>query len=210
MTIKAMPIILFGRGERPPAAKVELPPEQLKTVAQRPGIGEWPEVARAILLFEASESEAWDRVVQIYLQKEKPFIVTETDVVARLEFLNQLAFQQNRFGFVAHHMNVQVVNGIDQGVEFEVPPHSPGGMKILADPPTQISCLAHANHRSEALLHQLDAGFVRQLAQLIPNLICHRHQLSMAERDGVCHSALLDCSERCIPGLATSDRKSTR
>src|SRR5438477_1072524 len=94
-----------------------------------------------------------------------------------MEFLDQLAFQQERFVLVADGMHVKVVDRIDQRIELEVPTHSAGGMEILADPLAQIASFANVNHSPEAVLHEVNARFMRQLAQLIADLVRYRHTL---------------------------------
>ena len=48
-------------------------------------------------------------------------------------------------------------------------------MKILAYATAKISGLAHIDHRAEAVLHQIHARLVGELADLVANVIVDRH-----------------------------------
>src|SRR5204863_5545987 len=106
MAIEAMLVILLAGSERAAAPQVELPPNQLQRVAQRARVGKRPEVARPVFLLQAREREARNGIIEIYLQEQEALIVPKADVIARMKFLDQLAFQQDRFSFAAHHVYV--------------------------------------------------------------------------------------------------------
>ncbi len=82
---------------------------------------ERPEITRAIVLLEAGEREARDGVVQVHLEHEEALVVAETDVVTRMKFLDELAFEQQRLGFAANHVDVEIMDGLDERLEFQVP-----------------------------------------------------------------------------------------
>ena len=151
-------------------------PHQRQRVAHRAGIGERPEVARAVVLLDAGEGEVRDRVVQVDLQHQEALVVAEADVVARVEFLDQLAFEQQRLRLALHHVNVEIVDRLDQRVELQVPAHPPRRMKILAHALAQIARLADVDDRAEAVLVQIHARLVRDLAQLFADVIGHWHR----------------------------------
>ncbi len=106
---------------------------------------------------------------------EEPFVVAKTDVVARLIFLDQLAFQQERLRLAAHGVCVKIVNGVDQGVELQIPTHAAGRMEIGADALAQVAGFADINDRAETVLHQIDARLVRQIADFFANLFVRGH-----------------------------------
>ena len=114
-------------------------------------------------------------IVEVDLDEQEPFVVAEADVVARLIFLDQLAFQQERLRFAAHGVGVEIVDGLDQGVEFQVPTHAARGMEISADAFAQIARLADVNDRAEAVLHQVNARLVRHFGKFLPNLFGGGH-----------------------------------
>ena len=148
---------------------------QRQRAAQRARVGEGPEIARAVVLPDAREGEAGDRVVQVDLEQQELLVVPETDVVARVELLDQLAFQQQRLGLAAHDVEVEVVDGVGQRLELQVPAHAPGGLEILAHPLAQVPRLADIDHRPEAVAHQVDARLVGQRAQLLADLVGYGH-----------------------------------
>src|SRR6185369_13290489 len=144
--------------------------------------GEWTKVARSVLRLEPRQRKARNRVVEIDLEQQEPFVIAETNVVTGTEFLDQLAFEQQRFRFAADEVNVEIVDRLDQRVEFQVPAQAPRRMKVLAHPLTQITRLADVNHRSEAVLHQVNARLVRQLAQLAADRVRHWHDRNFTQR----------------------------
>ena len=120
-----MSVIALIGCQRPAAPQMVLPTHQGQRAAQRARIREWAEIARAIVLLEAGQGEARNRIMQIHLEQQEPFIIAETDVVARVKLLNQLAFEQQGFGFTAHQVEIKIVDALDQRLEFQVPTHSP-------------------------------------------------------------------------------------
>src|SRR6266540_6363317 len=73
------------------------------------------------------------------------------------------------------------MDGIDEGVELEVPAQPPRRMEVLADPLPQVARFADVDHRAKPILHQVDARAVRQLAQLVSNVLRRGHDSSMPE-----------------------------
>src|SRR5258708_3250060 len=144
-----MLVIRLVRLQRTATAQVELPAGERQCSAGRAGIRKRSEVTGAVLLFEAGEREARNRVVQIDLQQDEPFVVAETDVVTRMKFLDEFAFEQQRLRFVAHDVNVEIMNRLDQRIQLEVPTLPPRGMKVLADAFAQVARFADVNDRAE-------------------------------------------------------------
>ncbi len=70
-------------------------------LAERPGVREGAEVARAFIGAQAREAEAGPLVAQIDLHQEEAFVVAEADVVARTEFLDEPALEQQRLGLAS-------------------------------------------------------------------------------------------------------------
>jgi len=182
MRVKAMFIIRRAGREHAAAAQVELFPRERDGVAQADGIDERPEVARAVVLLEAREGEVRNRVVQIHLQHQISFVVAEHDVEARLEFLDELAFEQERLRFAADGVNVKITNRLDERVEFQVPAHAPAGLEILADALPQIERLADVNHRAEPVAMQIHAGLVRHGADFFADGIADWHRNNLQRK----------------------------
>ena len=132
---------------------------------------------RAVVLLKPREREVRDGVVQIHLEHDEPFVVAETDVVARFEFLDEFAFQQKRFRLAPDQVKIEIANRLNQRVEFKVPPHPSGRMEILADAIAQIARLAHVNDRAKPVAHQIDARFMRQRANFFSKEIGHNQSI---------------------------------
>jgi hypothetical protein len=100
-----------------------------------------------------------------------------------LEFFDQLSFEQNGFRLAANDMDIDVVYSFDEGVEFQIPPQPPSGMKILTDPFPQVASFPHVNDRSKAIFHQVHPRLVGQLTQFVPHCFCFGHGVIMPNRD---------------------------
>ena len=120
-----------------------------------------PEVARAIVFFESCQPETRPFLGQVNFDNEKPFIVPEGNVVTRPVFLDQFAFEQNRFRIAAHGMRVEIPDGIKHGPCFQIGLCNFRGNKVRADAFAQISRFTDINHAIKAVAHQVDTGFVR-------------------------------------------------
>jgi hypothetical protein len=73
-------------------------------------------------------------------------------------------------------------------------------MILLADALAQIPCLAHVNHRAQAILHQVHAWPVRQLAELASNDIRRWHCGEYARSGGGWQSRRRDKALLKMPG----------
>src|SRR5436190_22514905 len=102
-----MVVIPLGWRERTAAAQVKLAAHHGQRLSQGPSVREGPEISRPIVLLQARERKSRNRVLEINFDEQEAFIVTEADVVPRLEFLDQLAFQQQRLRFALHDMRVE-------------------------------------------------------------------------------------------------------
>src|SRR5262245_52079515 len=78
-------------------------------------------------------------------------------------------------------MDVEVMNGFDQGIKLQIPPHAPRRMKVVADPFAQIARLADIDDRAETVLHQVHTRLVREFPELFPDRFCCRHKITMSE-----------------------------
>jgi hypothetical protein len=95
-----------------------------------------------------------------------------------VKFLDQAAFEQQRFRFVFYYMNIKVVNRVHQRVQLQIPTHAARRMEVLGDAFAEIARFADVNDGAKAILHQIDAGFVRQLAELVSDVIGRWHAAS--------------------------------
>ena len=175
--VEAVLVIARVGIERTAAAQVEFVADQVERPPQRAAAGERAEVARTIVNTQAREREARDGVVEVDLEHQEPLVVAEGDVVTRVELLDELAFEQHGLGVGLHHVPVEVVDGLDEGVELEVPAHAPRSLKILGDAAAEVARLADVNHRAEAVLVQIHAGPVRHLRELAADVVGDGHLL---------------------------------
>ena len=162
--------------QRPAAAKVKLPAHERKRAPQRAGIRKRAEITRAIILLKPREREARNRVVHVHLEHQETFVIAEADVVTRMKFLDEFAFEQQRLGLATHDMKIKIVDALDQRAEFEVPTHAPGRLKIMAHALAQVAGFADVDDRAEAVFHQIHARLVRQRADFFANDIRHWHR----------------------------------
>ncbi len=87
-----------------------------------------------------------------------------------MELLDELAFEQQGFRLAADDVEIEVVDRLDQGLEFQVPAEPARGLKIMAHAFAQIAGLADVDHRAETVAHQVDARLVRQGAYLFADV----------------------------------------
>ena len=125
VAIETMLVIRFTWREHTAAAQIELLTRERHNVAERRGIHERSEVACAVGLLQPRENEIWDGVIQVHLEHQVALVVTQADVEAWFEFLDEFAFEQECFRFAANDVDVKIVNCLDKRVEFQVPPHAP-------------------------------------------------------------------------------------
>ena len=143
-----------------------------------------PEVARAVILFHAGELETRKRVIEVHFDQEELFVVAKTDVVARAIFLDELAFEQERFGLAFDRVRFEVPDAFKQRQRFAVVMMLASGMKILADALIEITRLADVDYAVEAVFEKIDARLVRQVAHFGHHigtfsehvLVCHKGQ----------------------------------
>src|SRR6266404_5367275 len=152
-----------------------LPPDQRQGAAQRARVRERPKVTSAIVLFQAGEREPWNGIVKIHLEQEEPFIVTKTDIVTRVKFLDELALEQQGFRFASHQVEIEVANALDQRFEFQVPTHAARGLEVVAHALAQIAGFAHVDYAAQPIAHQVNARLMRQYTELFANVFdrCH-------------------------------------
>src|SRR6266566_5622585 len=93
---------------------------EIERLPQRTRMRIWPEVARAIILFESRQPEARPFLRQVDLNKEKPFIVTERNVVTWPVFLDQFAFEQERLRIAAHRVRLKIPHGVEHGARLQI------------------------------------------------------------------------------------------
>ena len=88
-----------------------------------------PKVARAVVLFQPGELESRPGIVGIHPHEQKAFVVAETDVVLRPEFLDQTALVEHGLGLAADNVPLEFPDALDQGRGSLDRPHVRDGMK---------------------------------------------------------------------------------
>src|SRR6185312_9859744 len=116
------------------------------------------------------------------LEHQVAFVIAETDIVTRVKFLDELAFKQERLGFAADDVIIEIANALDERAEFQVPAQAAGGLEILAHALAQIAGFADVNDRSETVFHQVNARLMRQGAEFFANDIRHWHERNFSAK----------------------------
>src|SRR6266702_6273092 len=93
---------------------------EIQRLPQRARMRKRPEVARAITLFESRQPETRPFLRQVDLDKEKPFIVAEGNVVTRSEFLDQFPLEQEGFRITAHRVCLKIPDSIEHGTRLQI------------------------------------------------------------------------------------------
>ena len=78
------------------------------------------EIATSIIFLEPGQAKTWPSLGKIYSDHQEPLVVAKRNVVAGPIFLDQFAFEQNRFRFTAHRMRFKIPRGVEQGACFQV------------------------------------------------------------------------------------------
>ena len=130
-------------------------------------MGKRAKVTRLVVFFGPGQLKLGERLVQVHPHHQEPFVIPETDVVARAVLLDQPSLQQDRLRLAPHHVRFQFRNALEQRPSLEIRHKSPGGMEILVHPPVQIPRLTHIDHPMEPVAEQVHPWPVRQIAQLL-------------------------------------------
>ncbi len=144
----------------------ELAAEFGKGAAERSGVGEGAEVAGAVLFADAGEAEAGHFGLEIDAEEEEAFIVGEVGVVAGFPLFDELAFEEEGFGFAFDFEDVEIGDDIDEGADFRLEGEAAGGLEIGGDAFFEGFGFADVDDSSEAVFHQVHAGGVRELPDL--------------------------------------------
>lgn len=88
--------------------------------AESTGVSEGAEVASAIVFLQAGEGEAGEGIIEGKSDKEEAFVVAEADIVAGAELLDEFAFEEEGFRFVADKVEVEIPDAVDEGACFAI------------------------------------------------------------------------------------------
>src|ERR1043166_189141 len=154
---------------------MKLPPNQRERAPQCAGTRKRSEITRAFVLLDTRQRKPRNRIAQIDLHHEETLVVPKTDVVARVKFLDELAFQQQRFRLTADEVKIEIVDGFDQRLELQVPTQPARGLEIKTDTLAQIAGLADVNDGAKPVAHQVNARSVRQRTKFLAYVIGYCH-----------------------------------
>lgn len=158
--VEAMTVIGLGGNGGSAGAEVEFFPHEVERAAEGAGVGERPEVACAVVFFQAGELEAGVGIVEVDFDEEEAFVVAEADVVFGPVFLDEAALEKNRFGFGADGVGFEIVDAFEERAGFGVGGEAAGGVEILGDAAVEIAGLADIDDAVEAVLEEIDSRFV--------------------------------------------------
>ena len=170
-----MLVILFSRFSGTTTAKTELLVEPRNRSAQRPRVSKGAEVARAIILSEAGEDEAWPEIAWIDLGQEEAFVVPKAHIITRAVLLDELALKEERFLLVAYEVDLKIPDRLEESPCLEVGLLLARRHEIAGQPLSQVAGLPHVNHRAKAIEHEIDSRLVRDLPQTGSQVrtLCH-------------------------------------
>lgn len=115
MSVEAVFVIVFVGGKRSTTAQVKLLADVGKRPADRPRTGKRAVVSAIVVLFQSCQSEAGYRVVEVNLEQQESFVVSKADIIARFEFLNKSAFEEQGVGIAFNLVSVKIVDCVNQG-----------------------------------------------------------------------------------------------
>ncbi len=164
---EAVFVVVLARLVGTARAQAELVAHQVERRAQGGRVREGAEIPRAVVLAHAGELEARDRVRDVDAHHEVILVVAEGNVVARAELLDESAFEQERFRLGLDDMVLEIPDALDERAGLDVGRAAARGHEITADALAQILGLADVDDAVEPVAHQVDAGFVRHVAQFL-------------------------------------------
>ena len=121
ISVQTVFVVGLPRRERATTPELKLPAHHRQCPSHTARMRKRSEINTAIILPKPGEGEARNRILQVDLQQQKAFVVPEIDVEAGPELLDELAFQQERFRLGFHHVPVEIMNRLNQRVEFQIP-----------------------------------------------------------------------------------------
>ncbi len=141
----------------------EQPTDEVHGLVHAAGRGVRPEVAAAVRGQLARPLDAREVVAQGDLDERVALVVLEPHVEARLVTLDQVRLQQQRLADGVGHRPLQVVDPVDGRLDAQR--RGRGGaarLPVLADAVPEALRLAHVQHATLGVLHEVDAGAVGQ------------------------------------------------
>lgn len=123
------------------------------------------EVAGTVVFLQAGEGEARERIVQWQANQKEALVVTEADVVARTEFLDEFAFKEERFGFVADEVEVKVPDAVDEGACLSIRQLGAGWREVIGEALAEVAGFANIDDPIESVPHDVNSRLVRDVTE---------------------------------------------
>lgn len=125
------------------------------------------EVSSPIVLLESSQLKSRPWFLHVHFDEEKALIVTKSDVVLRSILLDQLAFEQERLGLIAHFMNIKIPDTLNEGAGLVLCHSLPGRSEIGSETLSQIPRLPNIDHCSKPITMKVHSWLVRHITELL-------------------------------------------
>lgn len=129
-------------------------------------MGERTKVAGTLAATQAGEAEAGKGFGEIDADEEEAFIVDEVGVVFRFPLLDEAPLEEECFGVGFDLNDIEIGDQFDEGADFRGVVVIAGRSEVGADPFAQGLGFPHVNDAPQAVLHEVDARFFRELADL--------------------------------------------
>ena len=136
--------------------------QQIERLAHRAGIGERSEVTPLAGTRAAMETQAWELMIKVSVDIGIALVVTQHHVVTRSQFLDEIAFKDQRFSLVGGDRDLDPRDMDDHRRDLD---RMAGlAIEILADALAQIARLADIDDLCALVQHAIDASVIGQLA----------------------------------------------
>ena len=146
------------------ARELERQPERVDHMLRNKASAVWAEILRAVVLHARGQLDHRVFLMQIDAQIGIALVVLQKDIIFRHVPLDKRAFQHKRLKLRPRNDHVEVIDLRDHPPGFR---RMGGGiLKILAHAVFELFCLADINDRVGLVLHDVDAGLIRQAQRL--------------------------------------------
>ena len=163
--IVAVAVVVFAWGDGSAGTEAELFLHPCEGGAETAAVGEGTEVASAVVFAGSGEVEAWPWFLGVDLEEEEAFVVAEGDVIAGPVFLDETAFEEEGFWFVADRVEFEVPDAVDEGAGFEVGEAGAGWLEVVAETAAEVAGFTDVDDAVEAVAHEVDAWLVGDVVE---------------------------------------------
>ena len=128
-------------------------------------MGERTEIARPIILSQSCKLKSRPGIVGIHAHEQEPFVIPEAHVVSGSKFLDQPPLEEDRFGFTADDVPLELPNTLNEGASFGVGGGLTRRRKVVRKSLPQVARLTDIDHPFQAISHHVDPWLVRHIAK---------------------------------------------